>query len=110
MVGPTTGLTLGIQVAAAKEVSLSIHLLDVELARINPLFHPLVTRIEAPDMSHHTNNTCTLLRCDHLLCIFKTVSHWNFAERVFARLHRQNGLLTVHLRWRRQNDGIDITI
>ena len=44
MVGPAARLALGVDVPAAEEIGLHVHLLDVELARHDPVVHLLVAR------------------------------------------------------------------
>ena len=53
VVGPRARLAERVDVPAAEEVGLHVHLLDVELARGDAAVHPLVARIEAPRVADH---------------------------------------------------------
>src|SRR5205085_11424051 len=47
MVGPAARIAGGVDVAAPEEISLHVHLLDLQFALDDALVHPLVTGIEA---------------------------------------------------------------
>ena len=62
VVGPDARLAERVDVGAAEEVRLHVHLLDRELAGLDPLVHPLVARVEAARVADHADEAGLLLR------------------------------------------------
>ena len=61
MVGPTARLAERVRVGAPEEVRLHVHLLDRVVAGLDPLVHPLMTRIEAAGVAAHRDEAGLLL-------------------------------------------------
>ena len=69
MVRPRTRLALGVDVAAAEEIGLHIHLLDVEFASGNAVVHILVAGVKATGMADHAGLAGFLGDALHILGI-----------------------------------------
>ena len=57
MIGPAARLAGRVHVGAAEEIGLHVHLLDLELAGLDPLVDVLVARVEAADVAAHARST-----------------------------------------------------
>jgi hypothetical protein len=108
VVGPRARLALGVDVPAAEEVGLHIHLLDGEFAGPDPVVHVLVRGIEAAGVAHHAHQPGFLLLGDHRLRVGPAVGQRDFDLDVLARLHAGDGLRGVHLGRRAQDHRVDI--
>jgi hypothetical protein len=78
VVGPRARLALGVDVPAAEEVGLHIHLLDGEFAGPDPVVHVLVRGIEAAGVAHHAHQPGFLLLGDHRLRVGPAVGQRDF--------------------------------
>ena len=107
MVCPTARLTQGIHVGAAKEISLHIHLLNVEFASLDFVIHPLMARVESACVAAHRYFARFFGQANHFFGILPTVCQWNFNLYMLTRFQTSDRLRCVHLRWRAQNHGID---
>jgi hypothetical protein len=61
VIGPAARLARRINVGAAQEVGLNVHLLDFEFAFLDPFVNPLMTGIEPTDVSSHSHYAGFLL-------------------------------------------------
>ena len=105
--GPSScGLAQGVHVGAAEEVGLHIHLLDVELARLDLLVHVLVAGVEAAGGPHMATRPVCFLQVHHRLAFAQDVAQRDFHLHVLARFQAGNGLAGVHLRGRAQDHGV----
>ena len=107
VVGPAAGLAQRIHVGAAEKVGLYIHLLDVELACLDLVVHPLVAGVEAPGVAHHGHKAGFLLHTQDFLAFFVHIAQRDLDLHMFARLQARQGLAGVHLCGRAQNDGVN---
>src|SRR5438477_713656 len=99
MVGPTARISGGIDVLAAKEISLHIHLLDSQLAFFYALVDPLMTRIEAAHVPAHCRDAGLLGDTRQGLGILKTIGHRDLDQNVLNGTHRLIALTAVmHVR------------
>ncbi len=92
--------------SAAEEVGLHVHLLDFQLALLDPLVHPLVTRIEAADMAAHGDDAGLLGDFRQVFGVGDAVGHRNFDQHMLARAHHLLALAEMHLGRRRQNHRV----
>ena len=103
MVGPAARLAQCIHVGAAKEIGLHIHLVDVELSRLNLLVYKLVAGVEAARVTAHGDQTGLLLQSHHLLTLTQHIAQRNLHLHMLARLQTGQRLRRMHLRGRAQN-------
>ena len=108
VVGPRARLAERVDVLAAEEIGLHVHLLDVELAGLDLPVHPLVARIEAPGVADHGHLAAGLCSRDHRLGVGPGVGQRDLHLDVLARLQAGDGLLGVHLGRRAQDHRIDL--
>ena len=106
MIGPAASLAQGIHVGATEEVSLNIHLLNVELACFDFLMDPLVAGIETTGVTAHGHLTRFLGKAHHFFGIFPAVCQWNFYLNVLTRFQACNRLRRMHLCGGAQNDSV----
>ena len=106
MIGPTARLTQGVHIGTAEKIGLHIHLKHIELARLDLLVHKLVTGIKATRVAAHCHQPVLLLQCHHLGTVFVNITQGNFHLHVFTCLQASNGLCSMHLRGRTQNDRV----
>ncbi len=92
VIGPAAGLAQRIQVLAAKEEGLNVHLLDLQLTRADALMDPLMGRVEAPGMAGHRDAATTLGEIRQTLGVGQIVGHWDLDHDVLARLQAQHRL------------------
>jgi hypothetical protein len=93
---------------AAEEIGLDVHLLDVQLARLDPVVHVLVRRVEAAGVADHADKARFLLLRQHRLAVGPAVGQRNFHLHVLARVHAGDGLGSVHLGGGAQDHRIDV--
>ena len=108
VVGPAARLAQRVHVRAAEEIGLHVHLLDVELARLDLLVHVLVAGIEAARVADHRDQAGLLLRLDDRL---GRPPACRTAGSPPARACRPSGgdrLRGVHLRGRAQDHGVHV--
>ena len=110
VIGPAARLALGVHVGAAKKICLHVHLLDLQFARVDPAADPLVRRVEAAHLPGHRQDARLLLYTANRFTVGKRIRHRNLDQHRLARFHAGNGLFGVHLRWRRQDDRIDVFV
>jgi hypothetical protein len=108
VVGPAARLAQRIHVGAAEEVGLHIHLLDVELTRLDLLVHVLVAGVEAAGVAHHGHLAGLLLQRGHGLAVGIDIAQRDFHLHVLARFEAGNGLAGVHLRGRAQDHRVQL--
>ena len=63
VIGPASRIACGVDVPAPEEIGLDVHLLDAQLAFLDPLVDPLMTWIEAAHVPGHSDDACFLLNC-----------------------------------------------
>ena len=107
VVGPAARLAERVHVGAAEEVGLHVHLQHLQLAGDDLLVHPLVARVEAARVAGHRDEAGLLLHLDDRLGVRQRVGHRDLDLDVLAGAHALHRLLGVHLRGRRQDDGLD---
>jgi len=113
MVGPIARLAQCIHVGAPEEIRLHIHLLDIELAPLDLLVHPLMARIEASRVPAHRHQAGLPLQCRHLRGALEAIGqpdlHLDVACRpsgtrwFCAAVHGQTGLVAMCGHTRRFN-------
>jgi hypothetical protein len=106
VVGPAARIARRIDVLAAEEVGLHVHLLDLELALLDALVNPLMARIEAAHMPTHGDDAALLGDLDQLLGVLDAVGDRDFDQHVLARAHHLLALPEVHLRRRGQDHRV----
>src|SRR5262245_60461963 len=106
MVGPAAWIPRGVDVLAAKEVGLHVHLLNAELALLDALVDPLVAGIEAAHMAAHGDDAGLLGDPHQLLGVLHAVGYRNFEQHMFSRTHHLLALTEVHLGGRGQDHRI----
>src|SRR6516165_4748219 len=97
MIGPAPRLAGGVDVFAAEEISLHVHLLDLQLALLDALVHPLVAGIEAPHMTAHGGDAGLLGDFHQSFGVFDAVGNWNLDQHMFAGAHDLLALAEMHL-------------
>jgi hypothetical protein len=107
VVGPRARFALGVDVLAAEEVGLHIHLLDVEFAALI-LLCTYWCEVEAAGVADHADQPGFLLLGDHRFGIGPAVGQRDFHLHVLARLHAGDRLRGMHLGRRAQDHGVDI--
>ena len=85
VIGPTAGLTECVHVGSAEEVSLHIHLLNVELTRLDFVMNPLMTGVETACVATHGHLAFFLGQAHHFFRVFPTVCQWNLDLNVLSR-------------------------
>ena len=106
VVGPGTGLTLGVGVGTTEEVGLNVHLLDVQFASLDLVVNPLVRRVETTGLTRHGHQTGALLYFNQLAGIFDVVGHRDFNHHVLASFQTLDGLGGVHGGWGSQQNAV----
>jgi hypothetical protein len=106
VVGPAARIARGIDVLAAEEIGLHVHLLDLEFASLDALVNPLMARIEAAHMPTHGDDAALLGDLDQLLGVLDAVGDRDFDQHVLARAHHLLALPEVHLRRRGQDHRV----
>ena len=107
VVGPAARLAERVHVAAAEEVRLHVHLLDLEFAGDDALVHELVARVEAARVAAHRHAPRRLLRLDDGLRVLPRIGERDLDLHVLAGLQAGDGLRSVHLRRRAQDHRVD---
>ncbi len=107
MVGPAARLALQVDVGAAEEIGLHVHLLDVQLAGHDLVVHPLVAGIEPAGVAGHGHHPGLLLHVDDPLRVRDAVGHGDLDLDVLAGLHALHRLLGVHLGGGGQDHRLD---
>ena len=97
VVGPRARLAGRVHVLAAKEVGLDVHLLHVQLTRLDPLVDPLVAGVEAAHVPGHADHAGLLLDRYQPLGIGDRISDWDLDQDVLAGAHGHLGLIGVDL-------------
>ena len=108
VVGPGARLAERVDVRAAEEVGLHVHLLDRELAGDDPLVHPLVARIEAARVADHRDQARLLLRPRDGLGVGEAVGERDLDLHVLARLRHAIACARVQLRGRGEDHRVDV--
>ena len=106
MVGPAARLAGGVDVLAAEEIGLHVHLLDLQLALLDPLVDPLVAGIEAAHMAGHGDDAGLLGDLRQRLGILDIVGDRNLDQHGLAGAHHLLALAEVHLRRRGEDHGV----
>ena len=104
VVGPAPGLAEGVRVRATEEERLAHQMLKAKLPGLDPVVHPLVARVEAPDMVRHRHQAGFALHLGHPFRTRERVGHRDLDQHVLAGAHRLLGLVGVD-RSRRREDG-----
>ena len=89
-----------------KEVGLHVHLLDVELAGLDLLMHPLVAGVEAACVAAHGHQARLPLQHHHGLAFGQHVAQRNLHPHVLAGPQAGQALRSVQLRGRAQNHRV----
>src|SRR5215472_4697659 len=97
MVGPAARIAGRVDVPAAKEVGLHVHLLDLELALLDLLVDVLVARVEPPHMAAHGGDAGLLGDLHQVLGVLDAVGDRNLDQHVLARTHHLLALAEMHL-------------
>ena len=105
MIGPRARLTEGIDVGAAEEIGLHVHLLDRELTPGDALVDPLVRGVEAPRVADHADEAGALLQLGNGQRVGPVVGERYLDLHVLARLHAGSGLGGVQLGRAGENGG-----
>ena len=108
MVCPAARLTQRVHVGAAEKIGLHIHLVNVELSRLNLLVHILVAGVEAARVAAHGNQASLFLQRHDLRAVAVHIAQRNFHLNMFARVQTSDGLRGVHLRGRAQNHRVHL--
>ena len=95
MVCPGARLSFGIDVLAPEEISLDIHLLDTDVARLNLVVDKLVRRVESSGMPCHADQPGILLLLPDCLYIRPRISKRYFDLDMFASIHTLHSLLCM---------------
>src|SRR5262245_10156002 len=106
MIGPAARIAGRVDVLAAEEIGLHVHLLDLELALLNALVHPLVAGIEAAHMAAHGDDAGLLGDPHQRLGVLDAVGDRNLDQHVLAGAHHLLALAEVHLGRRGQDHRI----
>ena len=69
--------------------------------------HELMARVEAPGVADHRDKPGLALRLEHRLGVGETVGERDLDLHMLAGLQALDRLLGVHLRRRRQDDGVE---
>src|ERR1700704_2437805 len=106
MIGPAARISRRIDVLAPEEIGLHVHLLDLELALLDPLVDPLVARIEAPHMAPHGDDAGLLGDLHQLLGVLDAVGHRDLDQHMLAGPHDLLALAEMHLGRRGEDDRV----
>src|SRR5262252_1502119 len=106
MVGPAARIARRVDVPAAKEVGLHVHLLDLELALLDLLVDVLVARIEPPHMAAHGGDAGLLGDLHQVLGVLDAVGDRDLDQHVLAGAHHLLALAEVHLGRRREDHRV----
>ena len=107
VVGPAARLAERVHVRAAEEVGLHVHLLDLELAGLDPPVNVLVAGVEAARVADHRDQAGRLLQRGDFLGACKRVGERDLDLHVLACLQAGDALRGVHLRRRAQDHCVD---
>ena len=108
VVGPAARLAQRVHVAAAEEIGLHIHLLDVELARLDLVVHPLVAGVEAARVAAHRHQAAGFGHAHRFLAIGQHVAQRNLHLHMLAGAQAGQGLAGVHLGGGAEDDRIHL--
>src|SRR5262245_56346039 len=97
MVGPAARIAGRVDVLPPEEVGLHVHLLDLELALLDALVHPLVARIEAAHVPAHGSDAGLLGDLHQLLGVLDAVGDRDLDQHVLAGAHHLLALAEMHL-------------
>ena len=106
MISPAARIAGRVDVLAAEEIGLYVHLLDLELALLDALVNPLMARIEAAHVPAHGDDARLLGDLDQLFGVFDAVGDRDFDQHVLARAHHLFALPEVQLRRRGQDHRV----
>jgi hypothetical protein len=107
VVGPAARLAQRVHVAAAEEVGLHVHLLDVELAGSDLLVDPLVAGVEAPGVAAHGDQAGDFSRPGTTSSPSLSTSHSGISTcTCLPALQAGQGLAGVHLGWGAEDDRV----
>src|SRR5690606_27123605 len=102
VVGPAAHAASGVEVGAAEEVGLHVHLQHFQFASFDLLVNPLMAWVEAAGVTSHGNQLLAL--CSHFLLrsedgfgLVQSVGHPDFTLYVLACFQTLDGLRSVHL-------------
>ena len=96
-----------VDVGAAEEKGLHVHLLDMELVFQNALVHELMARVEAARVADHGDEPASLLLRGHRVGVLKAVRERDLDLHMLACLKALKRLRGVHLRRRRKDHGVE---
>src|SRR5580698_10261839 len=103
MVCPRARLSQCVGVGAPEEISLHIHLQNLEFALTDTLVNPRVRGVEAPRMPHHAYQSRFLLKCGDRFGVRPAVGKRNLDLNMFRRLEALSRLLRMQLAGRAEN-------
>ena len=97
MIGPAARIAGGVDVLAAEEIGLHVHLLDLQLAGDDLLVDVLMARIEAPHMAAHGDDAGLLGDLHQVLGVLDAVGDRDLDQHMLAGAHHLLALAEVHL-------------
>ena len=97
MIGPAARIAGRVDVLAAEEIGLHVHLLDLQLALLDLLVDVLVARIEAAHMAAHGGDAGLLGDLHQALGVLDAVGDRDLDQHVLAGAHHLLALAEVHL-------------
>jgi hypothetical protein len=106
VIGPAAGIARRVDVPAPEEIGLHVHLLDFQLASRDTLVHPLMARIEAPDVATHGDHARLPRNAHQRFRIRDAVGDGNFDQHVLARADDLLALPKMHFRRRREDHRV----
>ena len=107
MIRPAARFAFGIHVRAPEEERLHDEMLQLQLAGLDLLMNPLMTRIEAAGVAAHGDQPGFFLNGENFFGVGQRIGNRNFDFDVFSGAHALDGLFGVDLRRRGQNDSFD---
>src|SRR3954452_24780681 len=106
VVGPTARVTRRVDVLAAEEIGLHVHLLDLELTLLDALVNPLMTGVEAAHVPAHRHDAGLLGDLHQLFGVFDAVGDRDLDQHMLAGAHHLFALPEMHLGRRGENERI----
>src|ERR1700686_5283496 len=97
MIGPNAGFSGCVPVRTPEKISLHIHLLDLQLTRLDFLVNVLMAGIEAARVASHADDAGFFLHSDQALGIRESVRDGDLDLDMFPCAHALLALLRVHL-------------
>src|SRR5262245_152257 len=106
VIGPAARIARCIDVPAAEEIGLCVHLLDRELALLDALVDPLMARVEAAHVPAHRHDARFFRDLGQLLGVLDAVGDRDFHQHVLAGAHHLLALPKMQLRRRGQDHRV----